>query len=386
MKRAAWLLCAVFFALLGTCAQSAVVVSELQPEDGGTLPGLDGPRIDRDAACETVRVGATLTKGPVDVIFLVDNSASMTTEIQAVERNINQSFAGIIESSGLDYRVILLSKHGSATLDQSICITAPLSGASSCSPPPARPQLTPRFFHYSYRVRSTDPYGAVLQTYNQADEFYLAPNGWQAWTRRDAFKSFVIVSDDDSGYPASTFDEGVLKLFPRNFGSAGARLYRVHSICGLRENTPATLPYGPSDPLITSRCSGAQTPGIEHQTLARLTGGLRYPVCQTASYDAVFRAVAEGVVTGARLSCNFEVPPPPRGKIFRLSSAELEYTPGGGGVPRLLRQVRSAAECGPDAFYIEGSRVQLCPSSCAEVGQDAGARVEFLLECDVLVG
>ena len=105
--------------------------------DGGNGNGDGG--IDRDAACGDVRAQATLAKSPVDVIFVVDNSGSMTLEIQSVEKNINQSFAAIIAASGLDYRVILISNHGSASADQSICISAPLASNASCTPPPAKP-------------------------------------------------------------------------------------------------------------------------------------------------------------------------------------------------------------------------------------------------------
>ena len=59
----------------------------------------------------------------------------LTDEIVAVQNNINTSFANIIDQSGLDYRVIMLSKHGRATNDQSICISSPLSGNGTCSTP-----------------------------------------------------------------------------------------------------------------------------------------------------------------------------------------------------------------------------------------------------------
>lgn len=372
------------FLFLTRCARTSV--SSNATNDGGEALTDAAPRIDRDAACETVRVGATLAKAPVDVIVVVDNSFSMTDEVLAIQNNLNQSLAAIIEAGGLDYRVIMISRHGSATLDQSICVSAPLSGNASCSPPPARPSNSARFYHYSVEVRSTDPYAVIAQSYNAADEFYLAPNGWQAWLRPAAFKTIVLFTDDESAFPSSTLDQALLSAVPRNFGTAAARNYRFHAVVGLRENTPATKPYDPADPIVTQRCTGAMQAGAEHQGLARLTGGLRYPICQTGSYDAVFRAVATGVVTGARLACDFEVPPAPKGKVYRLPSAELEYTPSSGGAPRLLHQVGSAAGCAPDSFYLVGSHVYLCPSSCSEVSADVGARVEFLLECDVLVG
>lgn len=369
------------------CAASGTSNTGVLLADGGSgSEGDGGPaRIDRDGACETVRLSATLSKAPVDVVFVVDNSLSMTSEIQSVQDNINRSFSDLIAKSGLDYRVIMLSHHGSANADQSICISAPLSGAASCSPPPAMPQLTPRFFHYSVEVRSTDPYDVILKTYSTPDEFKLAPSGWKQWLRPDAFKTFVLITDDESYYPAKFLDDGLLQ-HPEHFGTAAVRNYRVHSICGIAENTPPTAPYQPSDPVVPRKCSGSQTVGLEHQALARLTGGLRYPVCQFSTYDAVFQAVADGVIRGAKVSCEFDFPPPPQGKVYRVPQAELEYFPGSGGPSKLLRQVAGAAACAPDAFYVVGTHVSLCPDACGTISADAGARVEFLIDCDVLVG
>ena len=62
----------------------------------------------------------------VDIIFVVDNSGSMTDEIDAIRRNINDNFAAIIEASGVDYRVILLSQYGREGTN--VCIEPPLAG------------------------------------------------------------------------------------------------------------------------------------------------------------------------------------------------------------------------------------------------------------------
>ncbi|MGA9522274.1 MAG: hypothetical protein WBV82_12460, partial [Myxococcaceae bacterium] len=81
--------------------------------DAGNNPGLNLP-FPKEEACESLSDEASLTKKPVDIIVVIDNSGSMTAEIVAVENNINVNFAQIIEQSGIDYRVILLAKHGSA--------------------------------------------------------------------------------------------------------------------------------------------------------------------------------------------------------------------------------------------------------------------------------
>src|SRR5262245_53038707 len=78
-------------------------------EGGAIGAGVMNP----DAACVATSVQATLRKLPVDVIFIIDNSGSMTDNIESVQNNINDSFASIIGASGVDYRVIMISEHGS---------------------------------------------------------------------------------------------------------------------------------------------------------------------------------------------------------------------------------------------------------------------------------
>jgi len=304
------------------------------------------------------------------------------------QNNINNSFGDVLSRSGLDYRVILISHHGSATVDQSICINAPLAGNASCNPVPANPTNSARFFHYSQEVASTDSLDLVVSTYNKADTLGLAPNGWQMWLRPNAFKTFIEITDDNqkSSYTAQTFDAALLKLSATNFGTAAKRNYLFHSIVGVLENSPATKAYAPTDPIVTTKCTSAVNTGAVYQNLSVLTGGLRFPVCQTASYDAVFKAVAQGVVTGATLACDFDVPAPPPGKQFILTTAELAYTPGDGSAVQNFKQVADQTQCVPNSFYIANNRVYLCPAACTTVQTDTKAKIELLLDCNSVVG
>ena len=77
----------------------------------------------RDAACASVKAEATLGKKPVDIIFVIDNSGSMSDEIPAVQNNINKNFADIIGKSSLDYRVIMVTRHGKYNgTSRAICV------------------------------------------------------------------------------------------------------------------------------------------------------------------------------------------------------------------------------------------------------------------------
>src|SRR5690606_19490982 len=103
--------------------------------------------------CASTKSEAEVTSEPVDIIIVLDNSGSMEDELTAVESNINVNFANILAESGVDYRVILLSRHRegdrseSSSYATSICVEAPLSGLPSC--PSAQPILAPRFYQYS---------------------------------------------------------------------------------------------------------------------------------------------------------------------------------------------------------------------------------------------
>jgi hypothetical protein len=334
---------------------------------------------------------ATLVREPVDIIVVIDNSQSMTNEIQAVEQNIAVNFAAILTASSVDYRVIMVSRHGSAQNQQSICITTPLSGAASCTPPPAAPVNGARFFHYSIEIGSHNSFGQLLAGYRRADEFNLAPQGWSQWLRADARKVILEITDDEAtDLTASAFDVALLALDPVMFGTASARRYTFHSIVGLVENTPATAAWPPTDPVQTATCTGnggdVVAPGVQYQQVSVLTGGLRFPLCQYASFDVVFQAIAADVVSGSRISCDFPVPPPPAGQQgIDLSKVAVAYTPGDGTPAQTFAQAMTVDRCLADAFYVSGNTIVLCPLSCAKVQADPGAKVEVLFTCQVTI-
>ncbi len=326
---------------------------------------------------------------PVDVIFIVDNSGSMTDEIVAVQSNINQNFAQIIGASGLDYRVIMISKHGRASPDQSICVSQPLSGNASCTWPSTCPTNGARFFHYSVEVGSHDSLQVALQTFNTPDACGLAPTGWRGWLRPNSVKIFIEITDDQprmnhsNAVGATKFDNGLLALSPQHFGTAQQRNYIFHSIVGLKESQPVWSAWAATQALVNQTCSGnggnVLNPGQEYQKLSMLTGGLRFPICQYNNFDAIFQAVAAGIIGGSQLSCAFTAPPPPADSS--LANAYLEFIPTNGGQPVPFSQVASPAVCAPNAFYVVGNEIHLCPGACAMWRNDPTALLDVLYTC-----
>jgi hypothetical protein len=364
--------------------------------DGGEPPRYDlagrdlRPPRNTDAACASVKAEASLEKKPVDIIFAIDNSGSMSDEIIAVQNNINKSFADIIGKSGLDYRVIMVASHGNATTQQSICISAPLSGNPTCSPVPPRPVNTARFYHYSIEVESTDTFRRLLDSYNGTvkDQYNLSPTGWSAWLRPDSLKVFINITDDRSDMTAVEFERQLLLKTPKMFGDAMNRNYQWNTIAGLKQNTPATKAWEPADPVQTQMCTGSAVydAAVEYQNLSKLTGGLRFPICQYASFDAVFQRVAMGVISGAKVACDFPVPKPPGDQKIDPDSIIIEYTPGGTGAPVSYVKVASPANCAPGAFYLDKDRIYLCPDACTVVQADSMAKVNVTFDCLSVIG
>jgi hypothetical protein len=361
-----------------------------EPDIGLDNPDAGATSKPNDATCASASAGASLVKQPVDVILVIDNSGSMKDEIAAVEKNINNNFASILAASQIDYRVILISRHGSSASNESICISSPLSGNQTCSPVPDKPANAERFFHYSTKIESNDSFAKILATYNTPDSKYkLTSVGWSEWLRPGARRAFLEITDDKSDTSSMAFDSALLALKPQNFGTASARNYVWHSIVGMKEKSPATAAWMPSEPLQNATCTGnggdVEAPGLEYQELSRLTGGLRFPLCEWTSYDVVFKAIADDVVTTTGVACDFAIPAPPSGQTLNLQNVAVRYTSKAGGAPHLFKQALSAEKCVPEAFYLQAGRIALCPAACSQVQADPSASVDVLFTCQSTV-
>ncbi|MBK7581763.1 MAG: hypothetical protein IPI67_16335 [Myxococcales bacterium] len=390
--------------------------------------GLNDGKIDPDAACDLQKYQATVTKQPMDIIFVVDNSCSMSNEMVGVQNNINTNFAQIIAQSGIDFRVIVIGEHGPAVGDQSLCIGPPLGGkpCTGVTANTAPGNNPPVFYQYDHDdVESWDSWCKMMDWYNKPDRYNLAPNGWTEWLRKEAFKTFVEVTDDQANctlptssstyYPscsspgsplcysdgnsastgqsaAQQFDKELLALDPVQFGTAQARNYVWHSVVGIAKNPNNTTGlYEPTDPITLTECSTAVQAGTGYQALSILTGGLRYPVCEGLGFDVLFKKIAEGVIKGAKIQCDFPMPDPPAGKELDPKTIQIEYTPSAGGSSEKFSQVADATACKPGAFYIipggdaggdaGGGSLVLCADTCTKVQGDNQANIEIVALC-----
>ena len=402
----AWLALAVVACGSAEQARDALGFNEPSP----TLPDAEDPArfVDNEAAylpaaegaeeCAVSRVLLRETRRPIDVILVLDNSVSMEGELTAVERNINTHFANILEASGTDYRVILISRHRNAERTRSddaktsICITQPLSTLEDC--PASAPGLSGRFFHYSTDIDSHDSLAQLLATYAQPDPLYrVAVTGWSAWLRDGARKVFLELTDDDSFTSVDEFLAGLTALAPQHFGpSPEAPSFVFHSIVGVAERDATELAYGPNEPLVRERCRTDErlvtSAGPAYQALSRLTGGLRFPLCHLDGYDAIFESIAQDGVERSGLSCSFPLPAAPPGK--RLDLARLELVIHEGAAQSAAREttalrVPSADECQPRGFFADGDRIELCPALCTALLDQPEATVSAAFDCNAFV-
>jgi hypothetical protein len=354
---------------------------------------------------------ATLTKKPVDILIAIDNSGSMQGEIVQVQERINRDFAQIIEASGIDYRVIMMSRYGDVNTavggsDYPICVSSPLGG-HDCSNPIGQGLLNnpPKFYHFSTDVGSLDPLCRIIQGYDTGDELAsdtrtwtkVAPNGYKDLLRADSFKQFLVITDDHvscsyGGYVfndlntvsggnalASSFDSALRGLSSAQFGTSTARNYTFHSIVAMSENSPGTTPWPATASITTGMCTpGAEAPGTGYQALSVLTGGLRYPICRNSDFNAMFQALAQEVVSGASVSCSVELG---HGAEADPAKTSVRFTSGAGTTTTFSR-VDNAAACANDAYYYASpTTITLCPTTCNAVQGDTQGTLGVEVGC-----
>src|SRR6478735_7964256 len=340
------------------------------------------------ATCAIVSAAATLSKQPVDIILVLDNSGSMEDELDAVEKNINVNFANILQQSGVDYRVILISRHRkderaeSEEASTSICVSSPLSALEKC--PASKPLNSERFFQYSIKVESTNSFDRILSTYNKKDQFELTKVGWSEWLRPGAKRVFLEMTDDNAALSIDSFVEKLTALVPANFGTVETPEFVFHSIIGVKERSPVSSPYGPGDAIEMGTCSGGgdtvANAGVSYQELSRRTGGLRFPICEFSSYDTVFAKIAQDVVTHSQHTCDFDIPLSTGGLTIDVTKVAVAYTREGD--TSQFGQVLSSDDCQADAFYIANNHIYLCPDTCRAVETDGDGKVDVLFTCE----
>lgn len=381
------------------------------PRDGGPPP--DRGPLDPDAACSSETVSAAVERLPVDILWVVDSSASMQSAIEQVQAGLND-FAALVAARDLDYRVVMLSLRGRGLTTirsrnrYQVCVPPPLSGDDECGD-------GPRFLQSSIDILSTQPLEQLLGTlgqtigYREGEQRGGPP--WAHFLRAEATKTIVVVTDDNArmvlrdasgayvaatpttGDPAVTADffeaypggpspfnstvlpEGI--LHPR-----WDRLFEGYTFAGI---------YGwgsEDDPSVRCRYPDGTQPTSAGQTyteLVRRTGGVRAPICSgAAAWAPFFDAVARTVERASRIDCAIDIPPPPAGSFFDRDRINVLVDLGEGTVR--VGKVPDAAACDDrGGWYYDDdaspTEVNLCPATCealqAAPGESRRVDVQF---------
>ncbi|GAB4201157.1 MAG: hypothetical protein OHK0013_12870 [Sandaracinaceae bacterium] len=217
--------------------------------DAGPRPDV-GPSPDVGLmACEGTSVTTDNQTQPVDIVWVIDNSGSMSDEARIVQSNI-ETFARSIESSGLDWRVVMMTRAG--------FVTVPASLASDA-----------RFRFVDVDVQSNEPLEEAVNNFGMYSDFL----------RPAAYLHFVFVTDDESDMPASEFRTRMRALTRQP--------YKAHVIAS---------PPGSMHCMFGGFClEGCADPdgdaaanGDVYWELALATSGSSYSIC-TNDWSALFR-------------------------------------------------------------------------------------------------
>jgi len=348
-------------ALLASCSALAIgcsaggTPSTTARGDGGVRPGTDAgvrPVPDADLTeCASSSVQAMEGNAPVDIIWVVDSSGSMSNEAERVQENLND-FSTAIGMVGIDYHVVMI------TTSSYVSVPPPLGGSA-------------RYLLIDRPVSSNEPLRALLDEY---------PN-YEHFLRRTAITHVVATTDDESDLPWMDFDREMRANLGRN--------YLFHAIASQQAEPTFTNPNGacqnggfPPD--------GAAEPGIEYYMLAGHTGGLTFSIC-TMDWSGLFSTLTAAIAVPMPLPCVYPIPDPPDGTEFDPFRVNVVYTPGDGSGEQVFPYVGTddGADCTAGGWFYDDpdspDAIQICPSTCAAISADPAGRVDIAFGCQTFI-
>lgn len=84
-------------------------------------------------------------------------------------------------------------------------------------------------------------------------------------------------------------------------------------------------------------------------------------------------------------SCEYSIPPPPKGQKLDPGLVNVLYTPTGGTTETIARDP-STSDCNEGWQYsADGKKVVLCGATCDQVSSNTSSQVEILFGCDTVV-
>ncbi len=308
--------------------------------------------------CEELIDEADLGPRPQDIIFAVDTSASMIQEAGFVQQQMN-SFSIQIDAAQVDARIILLSDY-SFLISPGVCIDPPL-GSGGC---PTMDSNPPDFLHVpDSGVGSSDALLRLIELYP----------GYAPLLRPNALTHVVVVTDDNSSLSADDFTDQFSGL-AEHLGN-----FVFHGIVSSLD---------PDGPACGSCCALGASQGTVYQELISVTGGVEGNLCDQ-EFQPVFGAVAQQVIGGASLACNYQIPDPPDGEVFDQDEVNVEFEDSD-GVPLPIGRVDSEAACAgvTHGWYyddpVDPTRIIVCPQTCDTIRDFEAGKVAIKFGCETI--
>jgi hypothetical protein len=189
----------------------------------------------------------------VDVILVVDQSASMSDEIDSVRANVGR-FADAVAASERSYRLILIASRSG---ERALCIEPPLAGPACAD--------SDRFHQIDEEVGSGNSLDLVQSHLAEIESF----------AESHSQRTIVVVSDDDMR--ANPFDFHLAFRATPEWHD-----YVFHAVAGVRGST----------------CRIAR-PALAYEVLASMTGGELLDIC-APDWGRTFDRIADDVARRPR--------------------------------------------------------------------------------------
>lgn len=300
--------------------------------DGGTVP--------RQDSCAAIREDAPLVSGAVDVIWLIDTSASMVDELAQVQANI-AIFMQQFQGSSADARLVVIT-----ALD-----------------PAAGTPLASDSEHYRF-IEATVDSKALFTT------ALLNYPAYQDFLRPNAPTQFVMVTDDDDAMPPD--------LFRQQMEAQLGHSFTQHAVASESVNgEPCQSAAAKANPIcafpIPVVCAAAAV-GAAYYALADLTEGEQISIC-AEDWSDVFGRLKSAVIEAAPLPCEYPLAEVEADQL-NPKQVQVVYTPADGG-DQELPKASSQQKCGKaEGWYYDDedkpTQIILCPSAC-ELVQGGGS-------------
>ncbi len=334
--------------------------------DGDSDGDTDGDGdADSEETCAEVSETAIAEKAPADIVFVVDNSGSMTAEANMVQNNMNK-FSSQIVNSGVDAHVVLITAPsiGLGSIGaggNGICIKAPL-GSGNC---PLDSNL-PEYRHVPSTIGSTDALLQIKATYST----------WKQSLRPGAALHFVAVSDDNSLLmPAATFTQSMAASNPPITD------FTFHAIVS---------PVGPIEACIPPDmhcCNLTASEGNVYKKLVNQTGGVLGDLCKQ-EFGPIFDELATQISQIA-IACQWEIPEPPEGEELDPKKVNVDFVDDQGQTHQ-IGYIDSKNECGnvENAWYYDDpadpSKIYVCSQTCDWMHDQEKAEIVIKFGCETL--